>query len=81
MRAAMQLVLHAVIDLEASQVIAPPRYEGSHAPTTPWQRQPVPAVVDQGRRRGAGHPQAALGQLLPRRARAPAGASNGPRGR
>jgi putative transposase len=47
-REALALVLQALIDAEATEVIGAGRYERSAARTPP-QRHPCPAVVDQGR--------------------------------
>jgi hypothetical protein len=69
MREAMQLVL-------PSSTLRPPRRSMLPAANAamlapPTATAPGPAVVDQGRRRGAGHSQAAVRQLLPRPVGAP----------
>ena len=80
MREAMQLVLQALIELEADRGDRRRPLRAHRHPHHPPQRQPRPAAVDQGRRRRAGHPQAAPRQLLPRPAGAPPAHRPGPVG-
>ena len=64
-RSGLQLVLQALIELEAAQAIGALPYQRSPERTTHRNGAPRAPALDQGRRPGAADPQAALGLVLP----------------
>ena len=64
-RRGVEFMLQALIDAEATARIGAERFERTTSPDHAAQRDPGPAALDQGRRRRAQDPEAALGELLP----------------
>ena len=79
-RSGLQLVLQALIELEATQQIGAEPVPAQPRADDPPQRGPRAHALDQGRRLGAADPQAAAGRLLPLAARAAPAHRPGPVG-
>ena len=62
-RRSLELVLQALIEAEVTEVIGAGPHQRADTRTNPAQRPSSPGARDKSRRRGAGHPQAAPGQL------------------
>ena len=75
---AAALVCQELIEVELTAQIGADRYERTSSPEQRAQRAPAPGALDQGRRRGAGHPEAPEGELLPLDPRAPPADRPGP---
>ena len=70
-REAVTLVAQELIESELTAHIGADRYERTDARTTERNGHRARVLVDQGGRRGAGHPEASQGELLPLDPRAP----------
>ena len=64
-RSSVEMVLQALIDAEATEVIGAGPSRAHREPHEPTQRDSPEVVVDEGRRCGAGDPEAAPRELLP----------------
>ena len=77
-RESVRLVCQELIEAELTAQIGADRYERTGCPGERAQRAPVPGALHQGRRRGAGHPQAPEGAASSPPSSSPAGASTRP---
>ena len=64
-RSSVEMVLQALIDAEATEVIGAGRHERTRESHEPAQRHPPEAVDDEGRRCGVRDPEAASREFLP----------------